>query len=105
MIKTPLSFLDKREILSILNIVKFPGGIHEDLPMIRRQKNKYKTKDICELFDISKATLFRWESEGLISNVGRDWRNWRLYSEENVKEIKKIIYSRSGKKERRPSEG
>lgn len=65
--------------------------------MAQRKNGKYKTKDICSLFDISKATLFRWESEGRISNVGRDWRNWRIYSEQNVKEIKKIISRRSGR--------
>jgi len=66
--------------------------------MTQKQKVEYKTRDICILFDISKATLFRWESEGLISNVGRDWRNWRLYSDHNLREIKKIILTRSGKK-------
>jgi DNA-binding transcriptional MerR regulator len=64
--------------------------------MVQKNNGKYKTKDICMLFDISKATLFRWESEGRISNVGRDWRNWRLYSDQNIKEIKKIISRRSG---------
>jgi DNA-binding transcriptional MerR regulator len=66
--------------------------------MAEKQKIQYKTKDICLLFDISKATLFRWESEGLISNVGRDWRNWRLYSDQNLREIKRIVSGRSGKK-------
>lgn len=55
---------------------------------------KYYAGDICAIFDISKATLFRWESEGLISNVNRDWRNWRIYSAENVEEIKRIIKSK-----------
>ena len=63
-----------------------------------KQKVEYKTKEVCALFDISKATLFRWELEGVISDVGRDWRNWRVYSENNIKEIKKIIASRSRKK-------
>ena len=64
--------------------------------MIRAKKmKKYKTKDVCKIFDISKATLFRWEKEGLISNVGRDWRNWRLYSTHNIKEIQQIIQSRN----------
>ncbi len=63
-----------------------------------KEKPEYKTNEICALFDISKATLFRWEEIGLISNVGRDWRNWRLYSTQNIQEIKKIISSRSGKK-------
>ena len=64
-------------------------------------KSEYKTKEVCNLFDISKATLFRWEMEGMISNVGRDWRNWRIYSPQNIKEIKKIIASREKKRERR----
>ncbi|MFQ5949362.1 MAG: MerR family transcriptional regulator [Nitrospiria bacterium] len=67
--------------------------------MARKQKIRYKTNEICNLFDISKATLFRWEDEGLISDVRRDWRNWRLYSDRNIKEIKKIISERSGKRE------
>lgn len=52
---------------------------------------KYYAKDICTIFDISKATLFKWENEGLISNISRDWRNWRIYTEENIEEIKKVI--------------
>ena len=55
---------------------------------------KYYAKDVCATFDISKATLFRWESEGLISSVNRDWRNWRVYSEKNISEIKSIIKSK-----------
>ena len=55
---------------------------------------KYYAKDICNLFDISKATLFRWESVGLISNISRDWRNWRIYSQDNIEEIKYIIKSK-----------
>lgn len=61
------------------------------------QNKKYYARDICALFDISKATLFRWESEGLISNIKRDWRNWRMYSEENIEEIKKIIEAKGNK--------
>ncbi|MBI5182673.1 MAG: MerR family transcriptional regulator [Nitrospirae bacterium] len=60
-------------------------------------KKRYKTKEICDIFDISRATLFRWEDEGLISNVGRDWRNWRLYSDKNIKEIEEIIKGKSEK--------
>jgi hypothetical protein len=64
-------------------------------PMRKTAKKKiYKTSEICDLFDISKATLFRWEKEGLISSVGRDWRNWRLYSSRTVEEIRDIIKRR-----------
>jgi len=61
------------------------------------EKKLYKTQDICGLYDISKATLFRWEREGLLSRVGRDWRNWRVYSEDNLKEIRNIIRKKGRK--------
>jgi DNA-binding transcriptional MerR regulator len=61
----------------------------------KTKKRVYKTSEVCEIFDISKATLFRWEKEGLISSVGRDWRNWRLYSSRTIEEIKDIISRRT----------
>ncbi len=54
----------------------------------------FKTNQICNLFDVSRATLFRWEREGLISVPPRDWRNWRLYTAGNVEEIKRLIHAR-----------
>jgi DNA-binding transcriptional MerR regulator len=63
------------------------------MSMMRREADKkiYKTRDICELYDISRSTLFRWENEGLITGVQRDWRGWRLYHSSNLKEIERII--------------
>jgi len=55
----------------------------------------FSTIEICHLFDISKATLYRWEREGLISMPSRDWRNWRLYTTANVEEIKRLIRRRN----------
>ncbi len=57
-------------------------------------RKRYKTIEVCELFDVSRATLFRWEREGLISGPSRDWRNWRLYTARHIKEIKQIIRTR-----------
>jgi DNA-binding transcriptional MerR regulator len=66
--------------------------------MVQSRQRSYKAKDICETFDISKATLFRWERDGLITNVGRDWRNWRLYSERNRREIERLIKRRNDRR-------
>jgi CheY-like chemotaxis protein len=48
----------------------------------------YSSKEVCEQLQISKSTLFKWEREGLITKVRRDWRGWRLYDARNVEEIK-----------------
>ncbi|MDR4479535.1 MAG: MerR family transcriptional regulator [Nitrospira sp.] len=55
------------------------------------KKKLYKTNEVCEMFDISRATLFRWEREGLITGPPRDWRNWRLYTVENVEQIRQVM--------------
>ena len=55
------------------------------------QKKLYKTNEVCEMFDISRATLFRWDREGLITGAPRDWRNWRLYTAENVEQIRHVM--------------
>ncbi|NGZ08524.1 MAG: MerR family transcriptional regulator [Nitrospira sp. LK70] len=60
-------------------------------PKYRPNEASYKANQVCALFDISKATLFRWEREGVISQPARDWRNWRLYTRKNVDEIEKVI--------------
>ncbi|MCB9366666.1 MAG: response regulator [Calditrichaeota bacterium] len=51
----------------------------------------YSSKDVCETLQISKSTLFKWEREGLITKVRRDWRGWRLYDERNLEEIRQNI--------------
>jgi DNA-binding transcriptional MerR regulator len=63
--------------------------------MKRNNSIKYKTSEICSRFDISRATLVRWESEGLLTNVKRDWRGWRVYTESNLNKINKIMKSRN----------
>jgi DNA-binding transcriptional MerR regulator len=58
------------------------------------KKKLYKTNEVCDLFDISRATLFRWERQGLISGPPRDWRNWRLYTADNVEQIRQVMQGR-----------
>jgi DNA-binding transcriptional MerR regulator len=60
----------------------------------RKSQKKYKTNEICSRFDISRATLFRWESDGLLTPVERDWRGWRTYNEANMAAIEKIMKSK-----------
>ena len=59
-----------------------------------RPSRSFSTIEVSHLFDISKATLYRWEREGLISMPSRDWRNWRLYTSTNISEIKTLIRRR-----------
>lgn len=74
------------------------GIVSESTKVQKRIVNKetegIKANQVCQLFDISKATLFRWEREGVIARPARDWRNWRLYTPKNVEEIEKVMCGR-----------
>lgn len=71
-------------------------GLNADVqnPKVNNVAEGIKANQVCQLFDISKATLFRWEREGVIARPARDWRNWRLYTRKNVDEIEKVIGAR-----------
>ncbi len=60
--------------------------------MIRYNGKLYFTaKDVCSRLEISKKTLYNWEKNGLIQPAIRDWRNWRLFTEEDIINLARFI--------------
>ena len=52
----------------------------------------YLTSEACEMVGISRGTLFRWIREGIIPDVElKDRNGWRLFTEAEVKRIKKEV--------------
>ena len=56
----------------------------------------YSTVEICQMFQISKSTLFRWERENLLPPVGRDLTNQRQYTREHVRAIRARLMKQLG---------
>lgn len=52
--------------------------------------SSYRAQEVCEKLNISKKTLFKWEAERLFPAIERDWHNWRVYSEEDIQNIRKV---------------
>ncbi len=48
----------------------------------------YRTLEACKKTGISRATLLRWLKAGIIGKLHRDTRGWRLFTEENLEEIR-----------------
>ncbi|MFC1948170.1 MerR family transcriptional regulator [Chloroflexota bacterium] len=48
----------------------------------------FRTADVCKKASISRTTLFRWLKEGILKDTYlRDRRGWRLFSEDDLKQI------------------
>ena len=56
----------------------------------------YSTVEICQMFAISKSTLFRWEREDQLPPVGRDLNNQRQYTQEHVRAIRARLMKQLG---------
>jgi DNA-binding transcriptional MerR regulator len=51
----------------------------------------YRIGELAKELDRSTLTIKKWESKGLIPKAKRDSRGWRYYTEDDVKEIKRIL--------------
>jgi len=46
------------------------------------------TVEAAKLIGVSKSTLLRWLNEGLVEDVKRDWRGWRVWRSDDVERVK-----------------
>jgi DNA-binding transcriptional MerR regulator len=51
----------------------------------------YKIKDVALRIDRSILTLKRWEKQGHIPKARKDSRGWRIYTDEEVQEILRLV--------------
>ena len=58
----------------------------------------YSTAEICEMFGISKSTLFRWEREGQLPTIPRDISGQRQYNIDHISAISKRQKTQLGKR-------
>ena len=59
----------------------------------------YWTLEFCRKVPLSRSTLLRWLKGGVIQEPIRDRRGWRLFSEDDLKNIKFEIEITHGKKD------
>ncbi len=58
---------------------------------------RYSTVEVCEMFRVSRSTLFRWEREGMLGEVERGIDDDRKYSSENLKLLRNKKFSKQYK--------
>ena len=46
---------------------------------------------IAEELGVSAKTITRWEKAGKIKRAKRDWRGWRVYSPQELDEMKNLV--------------
>jgi DNA-binding transcriptional MerR regulator len=62
------------------------------MPVTINGKDYYRTAEVCRILGISRNTLFRWLARHVVKNEYRDYRGWRLFSEDQVRILKERLY-------------
>lgn len=58
------------------------------MPIIINGDTYYRTTEVCNKVGISRSTLLRWFRSNIIRDSSlRDRRDWRLFSETDIKKI------------------
>jgi adenine-specific DNA-methyltransferase len=53
-----------------------------------------RTKEILEKFDISRQTLYNWIKSEQVTPPVKDWRGWRMWTQQHMNDINNIINKR-----------
>jgi DNA-binding transcriptional MerR regulator len=58
------------------------------MPVTINNKTFYRTAEAAQIVGVSRSTLLRWYSSGIIKDSTlRDRRGWRLFTEADIKRI------------------
>jgi excisionase family DNA binding protein len=58
------------------------------MPVTINDKTFYRTTEAAQIVGVSRSTLLRWYSSGVIKDsTHRDRRGWRLFTEADIKRI------------------
>jgi len=59
------------------------------MPVTVNGETYYRTNEVYRMIGISRTTLYRWLKQGILNEAEyRDRRGWRLFTEEEVDEMK-----------------
>ena len=47
--------------------------------------------EVAKELGVTTKTITRWEKAGKIKQAKRDWRGWRVYSKEEMEEMKSFV--------------
>ena len=47
--------------------------------------------EISKELGVTTKTIMRWEKAGKVKKAKRDWRGWRIYTHDDLQELKSLI--------------
>lgn len=62
------------------------------MPVTINGRDYYRTAEVCRILGTSRNTLFRWLARRVVRNEYRDYRGWRLFTEDQIRILKERLH-------------
>ena len=67
------------------------------MPVVIDGRIYYRTAEAFRVIGVSRNTLYRWLQKGVLNGIERrDSRGWRLFTQEEIDQLRKTINSITG---------
>ena len=53
-----------------------------------KTNNGMTITEVAEIIGVVPRTILRWENSGKVKRAKRDWRGWRVYTDEDLEELR-----------------
>ena len=54
-------------------------------------ENRFTITDLAKELGVTTKTIVRWEKAGKVKRAKRDWRGWRIYSKNELDELRNLV--------------
>jgi predicted site-specific integrase-resolvase len=71
-----------------MTVIDSPTKIGGELVML---EGRMSITDVARELGVTTKTITRWEKAGKIKQAKRDWRGWRVYSSEELQQMKSFV--------------
>jgi excisionase family DNA binding protein len=61
------------------------------MPVKIADQHYFQIREAAQMLGISRQTLQRWFREGKTTDVARDFRGWRIFSQSDVDRLRQVV--------------
>lgn len=54
---------------------------------------RYTITEVADRIGVTTKTIIRWEKAGKIKRPKRDWKGWRVYQQEDIEALERLVNS------------
>lgn len=58
-----------------------------------KEMGRYTITEVADKIGVTTKTIIRWEKAGKIKRPKRDWKGWRVYLQEDLDALERLVNS------------